>query len=175
MPLLPKLPTFVEARELILTAETSRDADNKRAMETALLATGSTSQKADPSVLAPSPPDRSSNNTNNYNYGGRGRGHNRGGGRGRGGHDDGGCNGYNNAPFWPPTAPLWFIVGWWWLAFTVDRCHGTRSSRLSPTCTGLSSVPAISHAATTSPTFMEYYRSRPSTPGRIPSTIQQPG
>jgi hypothetical protein len=40
LPLLPKFPTFVEARELIITVETSWDADTKHATETALLPLG---------------------------------------------------------------------------------------------------------------------------------------
>jgi hypothetical protein len=123
LPLFPKFLIFVEARELILTTETSRDADTKRATETALLATGSTSQKVVPSPLAQPLSDCSSNNNpfnnNNYNYGGQGRGRGCGGGHGRGGrnsgHGSGGHNGYNNAPFWPPTAPWgssWGGGGW---------------------------------------------------------------
>jgi hypothetical protein len=78
LPLLPKFPSFVEARELILMEEASQEADNTHTTETALLVAGAASQKAD-SAMPPTPaPDRGNNinndaNNNNF-YSGRGRG-----------------------------------------------------------------------------------------------------
>jgi hypothetical protein len=80
--LLPKFPTFVEACELVLSDEASRDADSKRTSEMALLATGGSTTKTD---AAPPAPDRGCG-------GGRGRGSR------KGGHGGGGRNNFNNAP-----------------------------------------------------------------------------
>jgi hypothetical protein len=80
LPLLPKFPSFVEARELVLSDEASWDADSKRASETALLAANGSTPKPDAAPPAPPASDRAPNNT--FYNGGRGRGRGRGGGRG---------------------------------------------------------------------------------------------
>jgi hypothetical protein len=79
LPLLPKFPSFVEARELILTEEASREADNKHTTEIALLAADAASQKADSSAPPPMLDRVNTNNTNTNNnfYGSRGRGYSR--------------------------------------------------------------------------------------------------
>jgi hypothetical protein len=99
--LLPKFPSFVEVHELILNEEASREAESKRAIEIALLASCGPQQMLDNPPPAQPPQDRNNNNTN-FNNGGYGHG-GRNGGRG---DDDnsGGHNNYNNAPAWysPP-------------------------------------------------------------------------
>jgi hypothetical protein len=102
LPLLPRFPSFVEARDLVLSDETSHAADSKRATETALLAAGAVAPKADNPLPAQPPPDH--NNYTNNTSDGRGRGRGRGDGRGRGGQN-GGCGGggrnspnFNNTP-----------------------------------------------------------------------------
>jgi hypothetical protein len=110
--LLPKFPSFIEACELILSEEASREADTKRTTETAFLASGGTSQKPNAPPPAQPPPDR--NNNNNFNNGGRGCGRDRSGGHGRGGCN-GGCGGngggdgrnnFNGATAWS-SPPSW--------------------------------------------------------------------
>jgi hypothetical protein len=107
--LLPKFPSFVEARELILMEEASHEVDNKRTTKTAVLAASAASQKVDSSAPPPPAPDCANNNNtgaNNTNtfYGSRGRGRSRAAGRGNrnGWRGGSGCNfNNNNAPQWP--------------------------------------------------------------------------
>jgi hypothetical protein len=94
LPLHPWFPSFTEARDLVRSDETSRDADSKCATETTLLAAGAAALKADNPPPAQPPPDRS-NYTNNNNSG-RGRGCGRGGG------------GLNSPNF--NTASTWFLL-----------------------------------------------------------------
>jgi hypothetical protein len=90
--LLPRFPSFIEARELLLHEEVTRDAGARRSAETALLTAGGTPPKADNNTAPPPPPDCSNNN--NF-FGGHGRGGCGGRGRGHGGrnngHNNGGC------------------------------------------------------------------------------------
>jgi hypothetical protein len=72
MPLLPQFPTFIEACELILSDETSQDADSKRSAKSALLATGVAAPKAVSTAPPPTAPDRPQHN-NYYYYDGRAR------------------------------------------------------------------------------------------------------
>jgi hypothetical protein len=105
--LLPRFPTFIEARNLILSDELAHEADLKRSAETALLATDAASPKPDVPPPALTHPDRP---TTNNSYGGRGHGRGCGGARGRGGRNDGRDDGRNtntnNALQWS-TSPPW--------------------------------------------------------------------
>jgi hypothetical protein len=74
MPLLPQFPTSIEARELILSDETSQDADSKRSAKSALLATGVAAPKAVSTTPPPTAPDRPQHNYYYYYYDGRARG-----------------------------------------------------------------------------------------------------
>jgi hypothetical protein len=121
LPLLPRFPTFIEARELILRDKSSRDAESKRSSETALLAAGSLTPKTENPPPAPPIPECATN-TNNFFYGGPGCGCDHDGNQGRGGRN-GGCGGggrngnNNNNPNAPhrspssPWGPAW-CVGW---------------------------------------------------------------
>jgi hypothetical protein len=105
--LLPRFPTFIVARDLVLSDETSRDADIKRSNETTLLAASAAASKTDAPTPTQPPPDRT--NTNYNNNGDRGHGHGCGGGRGHSGHNGGRDGGRNNnsghAPQWQNYAP----------------------------------------------------------------------
>jgi hypothetical protein len=101
--LLPWFPSFIEVREL-LSEEASQDADAKRSTETALLAVGGTSPKANNNTAPPLPPDCSNNNNNFFSdrgCGGRGE-H----GRDHGGHNNGHGNnsGSNSVLIWSSPA-----------------------------------------------------------------------
>jgi hypothetical protein len=98
LPLLPKFPTFVEARELVLSDEASRAADSKCTSETALFATGGSTLKQD--TTPPAPPTLDHPPPPNNNGGGRGHGRGgRNGDRGGGGRNNFNDN-FNNATGW---------------------------------------------------------------------------
>jgi hypothetical protein len=137
LPLLPRFPTFIEARDLVLSDETT------------LLVVGAAACKTKAHTPTQPPADHPTNNANYNNIGGRGCGHGCGGGRG---HDDrniGRGGGRKQQQRWPcssmaPFCSMGFSLGSC-MACSMDWYHRSWSSQFLATldaCVGLLGFPA---------------------------------
>jgi hypothetical protein len=147
--MLPKFPTFVEAREMLLREESAKEAEQKQNKEAALIAAGSPPMGADSTAANTNAMDHTPANNNNQGRGGfgRGGGRNRGrrGGRNGGRNNNGGRGtgfGWQGFPQW---AMLWGTP--WRAPWTGATGPGVLGSH--PPAMGGQAYPAFQQPMTT--------------------------